>query len=362
MAAILRPLPSRTLITSFGTTTSSSNSYEQGDWVVDIQVNHKNLLACALCNGTVKVYDASSWQCIQQYYNNNNNKKTHMAWGSSNSDDMLWTVSGNELCGWDGRCSSSNTTTTAAAFTIQFQQPSLLTCLQQIQQSENIIAVGNEHGQVHLVDVRTNNNNNNHSMQCYQDAHAGPVTSLTQMSSQWLCCAGEDGLVNVYDTKQPTPAMAHVHVWNVNAPVRQVLPIITTTNNQSLLAARTGNEQIVFSNGITTTRQDLQVDYLVSAIASGPENNNNKLLVMGGRHDQGPASVFGWNNNNEWQEEERLMGGHQGMIRAWARTNITVTAGEDARLCEWANNNNHTTPARGHSGRKHYKKKDHSPY
>ena len=235
---------------------------------------------------------------------------------------------------------------------------------------------------------------------CHQDdvTHVQFVSSY----SPYLLSASEDGLVCWLDTTQPTEEAAVQAIVNANCPIRRVgLCGDHTNTNNSTIYCLTGNETVrlfalpsAHSLAPPLTRADLtqawsssswshewhEFDYLVQT-AHWDFMHQELLVVAGGRrqgqsqaqqHSSGDGALFrirppslgrpeddGYDTTMQQssssldpnepfierqqkpllQPLESLVGGHQGVLRAWSPVTTDgttlVTAGEDARLCEW---------------------------
>jgi WD40 repeat protein len=210
---------------------------------------------------------------------------------------------------------------------------------------------------------------------CYKDAHSDRVTSVLFVGdTPALLSGGEDGLVSVFDTSKPSEAEALQTAWNVGSPVRRVgIAGVDGGEAGDLVWCLTGNETLGLWNpetdaalGFPDLRRDLAAtgsalpapEYLVDARWDG----TSRSLLLAAGNATGDACVYrlslggaGGVTSQEsppsqspshqdprvqaaWEPIHVLTGGHRGVVRSWVRCSdgVTLTAGEDARLCEWS--------------------------
>jgi len=238
----------------------------------------------------------------------------------------------------------------------------------------------------------------------YRESHVDDVTQVLFASDdgKHLLTGSEDGLLGCYDTTQPTEALAVQSVCRVGAPIRKLGrcsggAASSSSSSSSLVYCLTGSETMSLWNIETATcvydfgmqlRDDLthrlavagaavntttapssgpqseplqQMEYLVDATWDAP---SQQLFLTAG-NAVGDAAIFRLasttipaNQQHQqhigftWQPCHYLTGGHRGVVRAAmhlhtsspAGHQILVTAGEDARLCEWKTNLGMTRP------------------
>ena len=89
----------------------------------------------------------------------------------------------------------------------------------------------------------------------------------------------------------------------------------------------------------------IAIDYVVDA--SWNEATQQLMLMAGTATGDSVLYSLG-GNPDEFRAEYLLQGGHRGVVRAWTPMQPTMsasmTAGEDARLCEWRPTPNLTIP------------------
>ena len=230
----------------------------------------------------------------------------------------------------------------------------------------------------------------------YRESHVDDVTQVVFDSEdgKHLLTGSEDGLVGWYDTTQPTEALAVQSVCRVGAPIRKLGQCTgawsssSSSSSSSLVYCLTGSETVSLwnldtatcvhdfgmslrddlsqrlalagaaSNAATTTQvtaapqEPLYLEYLVDATWDAP---SQQLFLTAG-NAVGDAAIFrlattpnpqNGQHSFTWQPRHYLTGGHRGVVRAAMHLNtyhptdhhqILVTAGEDARLCEWKTN------------------------
>jgi hypothetical protein len=203
----------------------------------------------------------------------------------------------------------------------------------------NLAAVGSTRGKIHFTDFRQPGC----LLGTYVDSHTDDVTT-TVFADSSLLSGAEDGLVCLFDTTQATEETARRSVCNVGSPIRHVgfcegptIYCLTGSETVSLWRADEGNCVRDFG---WETRANLSaaaggrpIDYVVDAHWNAASQSLH--LLAGATTGE---SVLYRLEDVGWQAEGFLSGGHRGVVRAWTplrRPSTFMTAGEDARLCEW---------------------------
>mmetsp|Transcript_5282 Transcript_5282/g.14829 ORF Transcript_5282/g.14829 Transcript_5282/m.14829 type:complete len:476 (+) Transcript_5282:130-1557(+) len=347
-------------------------------------------IACALSNGEVQVYDTQRLHLARSFKeqspqvgNASTSRITDLKYGPQNS---LVSADQNGLV----KVFDLRQAKVGSQVQLPPGQPAL--CMDFGFEGGYLAAVGSSKARVHFYDLR----NPSQLLGSYVDSHRDDITqvafykpgsssSSSSINNQnnvnanngtagLLLTASEDGLMCLFDTTQPTEETALKSVINVNAPIRKA----GFCNNNALYCL-TGNETLSLWNGETgsliydfgwNSRQDMlsaakssspnnsgvtsslnSIDYLVDA-----RYTNGQLVVLAG-DSTGNSALFKVSNNphnhhngnngqRQWHLDhlESLVGGHRGVVRAWCPLGndpnswSLVTAGEDARLCEWQTN------------------------
>jgi len=380
--------PSRTVVTSFNpkTTTASqllqptrvqgndTGYFEEGDWVLCVTSSPRGCsqpwLACGLSNGEIQVYDQTRLHGLQTYHHDAA-LITDLVNDVSNPHALIASASDGTVTIFDIRQA-------------QHHHPACQTKLPRRDEEAlsvsmgfegSLAAVGTNKAKIHFFDVR-------HAagiLGSYHQAHTDEITRVrfqttpsTTMSTttSTLVSAGEDGLVVVYDTSQPSEESAIQNVLSVQSAVREVGffgpqsdGIYCLTGSESLLLYHK-DESVCRKDFGLNLRNDLMhqvwgsvandininnhntasltpIEYLVDCYWDG---DRNELQLLAGNaqgdcvmYNVGPEGIHVRN---------RLRGGHRGVVRAWnhlSSNHMFVTVGEDARLCEW----NQTPPVNG---------------
>jgi WD repeat-containing protein 89 len=359
MASLLSP--SRTVITSFTPRRPSllsvegAASFDDGDWVLSLASSSEALfqrtIACALSNGQVLVYDQNRLHPVATY------NQVH---GQSLSSQLTYGPEGTIISiGMDGSLALLDTrqgnNTVAARASLPTGQSALSISLGF---DGYVAAVGSDKARIHFFDLRSTK-----LVGSYVDSHMDMVTTLQfRPGTSTLVSGSEDGLVCIFDTTQPTEEAALKTVLNVGAPVRMVgFCGDVDRASASTVFCLTGSESASLWNYETATcirdfgfelRQQLQrlapsmpsIDYLVKAHW---DVSSQELLLTAG-NAQGGAALYrltrqqngatSYNGDHlNWELCHVLEGGHRGVVRdvCHLSQSVLVTAGEDARLCEW---------------------------
>jgi WD40 repeat protein len=363
--------PSRTVVTSFTPKTtvgselnnsqsSSIDYFEQGDWVLCVTGCHK-WVSCALSNGEVQVYDQDTMRLLQTYKMNTGNG--HLVTdlvgdlSSANPNTLVTTATDGTITLFDVRQS-------VPAFSMQLPRSDEQALSVSLGFEGTLAAVGTSKSNIHFYDVR----NSRSLLGTYNQAHTQGVTKVrfqtlssfgtTSTTSPILVSGAEDGLACVFDTSQASEETALKNVLAVQSPIRQVgffgpqsEAIYCLTGDESLklyhmddsicrkdygsqlreylshLLGRGGGDAASSSQS-----QSSMMDYLVDCYW---DTARQELLLCAG-NNSGDAGLFKV-QEHDISLSHRLAGGHRGVIRALGSlsTNVFVTVGEDARMCEW---------------------------
>lgn len=354
--------PSRTIVTSFNPrkavpavdqNDADVSPYEEGEWVLCLAAS-KNTLACALSNGEVQVYDQERLHVTQSFpcYSSSPATITSLMYAPNTNHEpiLISTDSSGCLAVMDLRSGQR---------TVRMTLPSPALCLGLGYEEGHLAAVGSVRGRIHFTDLRQPGS----LLGSYIDSHTDDVTQVTfsPYQSAILLSGAEDGLVSLFDTTQPTEETARKAVCSVGTAVRHAgfcgpnnLYCLTGSETLSLwhaesatvvrdfgLETRSHLSRQLLSGGPTAT-----VDYLVDAhwneatqqllLLAGTSVGDAALFSLGGKHQQQQPTL-------EFRAECVLQGGHRGIVRAWTpllqsadgAVSTFMTAGEDARLCEW---------------------------
>lgn len=360
--------PTRTVVTSFTPRKPADgvSAFEEGDWVLCLassSLPSSNTAAapsisCALSNGKVQVYDQQSLHPVASYVPGNNNTNliiTDLIYGPQ--DTLVATAQDGSVVVTDLRQPTVAAVHATLPRTGNSQESALAVALGF---DGYLAAVASNKARVYFLDLRHTGS----IMGRYVDSHTDAVTQVAfhPEKRSLLLSAGEDGLVCIFDTTQPTEELALGSVMNVGAPCRRVG--FCGDSNSSSVYCLTGSETAGLWDLNTATctedfggsrlRENLSsstttvpIDYLVDARWDA---TRQELILCAG-NSAGNAALFTYTTNNVnsqqqksyWQASDLLVGGHRGVLRAWcplatasgAFSPVIVTAGEDARMCEW---------------------------
>ena len=375
--------PSRTVVTSFNpkTTTASqlhprqygndSNFFEDGDWVLCVTSSPRGTtssqpwLACGLSNGEIQVYDQNRLHGLQTYHHDAS-LITDLVNDVSNPHALIASASDGTVTIFDIRQAHHP----ACHIQLPRRDEEALTVSMGFE--GGIAAVGTNKAKIHFFDVR----NPTGILGSYSQAHTDEITRVrfqtthnklstttTTSTTPTLLSAGEDGLIVVYDTSQPSEESAIQNVLSVQSAVREVGffgpqsdGIYCLTGSESLLLYHK-DETVCRKDFGPNLRNDLMHQAWGSAAAANNNNNTEsftpieylvdcywdrdreELQLLAGNaegdcvvYNVGPEGIHARN---------RLRGGHRGVVRGWNHlygnnnNNMFVTVGEDARFCEW---------------------------
>jgi WD40 repeat protein len=404
--------PLRTIVTSFNprkTPVSSTSAivtgtddagdgelseyYDQGDWVLCL-TSSTDTLACALSNGEVQIYDQARLHVVQTFsrgppvnatystapptltslvYHDPSTTNTASA-GTVTVTATTPSQSTSTTCPSPLLWSTDTAGCLAVMDTRQGQRcirttlPSPGLCMDV---QGPLAAVGSTRGQIHFCDLRQPGS----VLGTYVDSHTHDVTSVTFSPAVQSCLVSgaEDGLLNLFDIRQPTEDRARQAICNVGPAVRHTG---FCGNNAHHLFCLTGSETLSFwdassttvtcvrdygyatrslAAGKTNTGNSSSVDYLVDAVWDATTNglrllagtSTGDLVVCHVTPNSDETRIATNDHTNDWQIMGYCQGGHRGVVRAWTtlkrnglNTNNNngfgfITAGEDARLCEW---------------------------
>lgn len=352
--------PSRTLVTSFTPRKPADDTFpfEEGDWVLCLASSSSRrdsavtspTISCALSNGKVQVYDQQTLHPFVSYRpgNSDNHIVTDLIYGPQ--DTLIAAGQDGSVVVTDLRKPDHAALQSTLHRTGNSQESALSVSLGY---DSYLAAVASNKARVHFFDLR----NPGTILGSYVDSHTDAVTQVTFHPGKpsVLLSSGEDGLVCCFDTTQPTEELALNAVMNIGAPCRRIgfccadystVYCLTGSETASLWDINTATSIEEF--GASRLRESLssgklQVDYLVDAHWDA---TRQELLLCAG-NSLGDAALYTCHINQtpsyRWQASDLLVGGHRGVVRAWcplattswAFSPLIITAGEDARLCEW---------------------------
>jgi len=224
-----------------------------------------------------------------------------------------------------------------------------------------LIAVGSSKGKLHFCDLR----NGAKWLGTYGSTHRECITDMhfTSRSASTLLCGAEDGLVTVWDTRQPTEELALSALLPTGAPVRRVgycgdarmgtpSTIFCLSGSETASLWDWENARCLQSYGGSGFRQMLThaltaaaavsppspcmwVDYLIDA--HWDVQDKSLKLAIGNGNGDGALLRTTSQSPERWEPCHFFRSGHRGIIRAWAPNSdsISFTVGEDANLVEW---------------------------
>eukprot|EP00978_Attheya_sp_CCMP212_P013213 scaffold33177_cov54-Attheya_sp.AAC.3 len=386
--------PKRTVVTAFSSTTPSAAAargvddvYEEGSWVLCVassaaSLQQKGVVSCALSDGVIRTYDETTLQEIHSIPGQFHQRGT--------ISDLCHTTSGGDHGGASPLVVSSCTdgivrifdlrSSATSSAAIQFQLPKKGEQALSVSfgYDGTLAAVGGGKGHIHFFDVRGSS-----LLGSYVDAHTEEVTKVrfqptttgTSTTTSLLVSASEDGLACIHDTSQPTEELALRSVMNIQSPLRDVgffgpslegLYCLTGSETMSVwhhdsaqricnyfgtdlrthLSTAMASSPSSTSSRNTATTTSNNIDYLVGC---SWDSARQELSLLAG-NSNGQAAMFKVDAGT-MTFTHTLSGGHRGCVRSFTRTscssngtqsNIILTGGEDARLCEW--NLDHVPP------------------
>lgn len=363
--------PSRTLVTSFNpkTTTASqlqssqhgADYFEEGDWVLCVTSSPNNnafvpWVACALSNGDIQTYDQAKLHALQTYHHDA--LITDLVCDVSNPHALIASAADGTVTIYDIRQAHT------PARQLKLPRIGEEALSVSIGFDGAIAAVGSNKAKIHFFDVRGGGG----VLGTYNQTHTNEITRVRFQTisspgntmittSPILLSAAEDGLACVYDTSQATEEAAIQNVLVVQSPVREIGFFGPQSEGIYCL---TGSESLqLYHKDDSVCRKDFGIQMRQHLMQQLPENsgasqNNHRpmtsidylvdchwdterqeLQLLAG-NGQGDAIVYQVGEHGI-SFQNRLRGGHRGVIRAWNFLSSTmfVTVGEDARMCEW---------------------------
>jgi WD40 repeat protein len=445
--------PTRTVVTSFTprrpihhNTNQHPNEddicteYDDGDWVLCIaSSSYDNTIACALSNGSIQLYDTNTMVPIfsTQYVPHIPHTSSSLSSGDRNPihhrndtnpimiTDLIYgpehtivtTATNGVVIVSDIRvpavaAAMTNQTTTPNPV-IRGWIPESALCLS-IGYDNYCVAIGTEKGRIRFIDLRKAGE----LIGSYVDSHTDAITQVKfhPHDPHVLLSGSEDGLMCLFDTKQPTEELAIQSIMNVTTSIRKVGFCSSSSSSNSssniqssssssarttttpLVYCLTGSETMSIWDTNTATcqchfdhwnlRQHLtnqmhtvssssaavslsaavsvsaavaqeisnqSIDYLIDVywddsshelqLAAGTNSGDVVLYTCTENNNQiGSTNILSSSSSSlDWKVNHILHGGHKGIVRGWCpligrhhhHQGIVVTAGEDARLCEW---------------------------
>lgn len=358
--------PSRTVVTSFTPRKPSLSSdggttaFEEGDWVLCAaassphqqqaaggnSTNNDGTVSCALSNGQVQVYDQARLHRIHSFETS-----------SSDNNTAPLSIVNDLVYGPQHTLVACCNTGTVNIWDLRQASPAVTASIPAGQDALSIsmgfdgylAAVASSKAKIHFIDLRQSAS----LLGTYADAHTQQVTQVR--FQPWTCTllsAAEDGLACIFDTTQPTEEEALKSILTVGTPLRHVgfcgvdmatVYCLTGSETASLWNWDSATCQQDF--GGHSLRQRLgqsvghQLDYLVDIHWDAV---SQELMLLAGSAT-GEAALFraaGGSNGSgsvDFEPCNVLTSGHRGVVRAWCplSSSTLITAGEDARLCEW---------------------------
>jgi WD40 repeat protein len=334
--------PSRTVVTNFGTSDGVDPvpydvryPYDETIWVLEVAASDE-WVSCGLSNGDVNVYDQERLH-LKRTYPKLHGEGCTMTDLTTSGAHLLTTSSANgQICIVDVRQPSP-----ALTLTLPRREEALSVSLGY---DGLLAACGSNKSRVYFRDIRQNGS----LLGTYQDSHTDEVTRVRFQSAQspLLLSASEDGLACIFDTSQPSEEAALKSVLNVRTPLRKVgffgpslEGVYCLTGSETLSVWHHESAQRICDFGanirdkLSTLAEGLAVDYLVDCRW---DTTRQELSLVAGNHD-GDACKYRV-DAGALSLSHILVGGHRGDVRSWCpltNSSIFVTAGEDARMCEW---------------------------
>ncbi len=362
--------PSRTLVTSFNpkTTTASQlqqanqngiDYFEEGDWVLCVTSSSCNngvppWIGCALSNGEIQTYDQARLHALQTY--NHDALITDLVCDMSNPHSLIASAADGTVTIYDVRQANLPAS--------QFKLPKVGEEALSVSVGFDgaIAAVGSNKAKIHFFDLR----GSGELLGTYNQTHTNEITrvrfqtisspgSTMTVTTPILISAAEDGLACVYDTSQVTEEAAIQNVLAVQSPVREIGFFGPQSEGIYCL---TGSESLqLYHKDDSVCRKDFgrnMRQHLMQNLSENADHHNNRsmtpidylvdchwdverqelhLLAGNGQGD----TVLYQVGEQGISFQNRLRGGHRGVVRAWnfLSSNVFVTVGEDARMCEW---------------------------
>lgn len=359
--------PSRTIVTSFNPrktplsaeensctgTSAPSPCEDAGEWVLCLAAS-SNSIACALSSGEVQVYDQERLHVTQTFPRG---APVSSSVAPTTLTSLVYAPHNPVLVSTDTSGALAVMDLRQGQRVIRTTLPTPALSLALGYEGGHLAAAGSDRGRIHFTDMRQAGS----LLGTYVDSHTDDVTQVTfcqQNNPTVLLSGAEDGLVCLFDTTQPTEETARKSVCSVGTAVRHVG---FCGSNSSNIYCLTGSETVCLwhAESATVVRDygwdtrsrlsqaaGIAIDYVVDA--SWNETTQQLMLMAGTAAGDSVLYSLG-GNSDDFRAEYLLQGGHRGVVRAWAplqRTMSTfMTAGEDARLCEWRPTPDFFTPA-----------------
>jgi WD40 repeat protein len=357
--------PSRTVVTSFTprkpALPDQVTAFEEGDWVLCTTADmSSSTVSCALSNGEVQVYDQAKLHRLHTFQGN-------IATSGSNHP----TIINDLICGPQHTIVTADSDSQITVYDLRQGTAALRTSIPAGQSALSVsvgfdgylAAVASNKARIHFMDLRQAGTSGNNVLGSYVDTHTDQVTQVHfhPTSTSTLLSASEDGLACIFDTTQPTEELSVKSVMNVGTPLRHVG---FCGADLSSIYCLTGSETAsLWHWDSSACRQDFGGNMLRERLAQSFGNNGNKglaidylvdahwdavsqeLMLMTGSA-MGDAALFRLTERSQSTNFEPchiLQNGHRGVVRAWSplasssssSSSTLITAGEDARLCEW---------------------------
>ena len=387
---------------------ADANSYfEEGDWVLCLaspndrfatSQNGGPSIACALSNGEIQVYDQKTLHPIATFHSSKEGQSSFSSSSTTQVTDLIYGPS------QDHSTTLVATRDDGSVSMYDIRQPhqaSLCTRLPMGQAALNaslgydgyLAAVASSKARIHFLDLRkmshVTNGNNHHQattnegiLGSYVDSHTDLVNCVEFHPTipSLLVSGAEDGLVCVFDTTQPTEDTALQSILSVGTPLRKVgfagdgeaskVWCLTGSETASLWDIASASPVVDFGPQLRETlsqslgNNNKPIDYLIDA----HWNASSQELLLSAGNAAGDAALFrltsqtlpmSYPNPQQWTSLEHskrqfiwepchwMTGGHRGVVRAVCHLSqsMILSAGEDARLCEWNRMGNQTHAA-----------------
>lgn len=238
-----------------------------------------NLIAAALSNQSIIIYDTNIGQIIQRIECAHDGPISEVQffpseyYASSNSNGQSLIISASQdgtIKIWNVHHQSSSTThpPNTAIKTMKLELPNEQALSLSLGYGGTLAAVGTDKARISFFDLRRSNNNSMPSgalMGSYVDAHTEEVTKVqfqtipTQTSSSQatemktiLASSSEDGLISLHDPSQSNEEDALLSILNINTPLRNIgffgpsyQGIFALTGNESLSVHDWDSAQLV---------------------------------------------------------------------------------------------------------------------
>lgn len=401
--------PNRTVIASFSSSLGDSNNlgainaFEEGHYVLHVTcasgINQTSPLSCALSDRSIQSYDRETLKNIHTINNAHSKRITDLTQSSVASS------------GDTSNCPlivSSSEDRLVKIFDLRTKGAQPAVCLGLAKEEAlsvsigyggSLAAVGGSKGQIHFYDLRQISGSNiNAPLGSYVDAHTEEVTKVrfqhtnngSNDTTSIMVTASEDGLVNIFDTSQPSEELALKSVMNVQSPLREVgffgpslEGIFCLTGSETFSVWHYDSAQRIVDFGdmrtMLSTNSNIPIHYMIGCHWDGHDLN----LLSG--NTNGDCAMFKVDAGNI-SLKQILTGGHKSSIRSFTslNDNVIITGGEDSRMCEWDVNKSINMPNAspnvsrkvavasisesnppqpgGGAIRRHKKKKEHRPY